>query len=72
MHDDFNSFKQNPTQKFCKNLINFEKPQIVSKKSQKLGQNNEMHDKMREMRLYQMNKTWFGQKIGWGMWRGWV
>ena len=32
MHDDLNSFKQNPSQKFHKYFINFEKPQ-------KLGQN---------------------------------
>ena len=31
MHDDLNSFKQNPSQKFCKNLINFEKPQKLFK-----------------------------------------
>ena len=31
MHDDLNSFKQNPNQKFCKNLINFEKSQNLSK-----------------------------------------
>ena len=27
MHNDLKSFKQNPSHKFCKNLINFEKPQ---------------------------------------------
>ena len=27
MHEQTWSFKQNPTQKFCKNLINFQKPQ---------------------------------------------
>ena len=31
MHDDLKSFKQNPSQKFCKNLKNFEKSQKVSK-----------------------------------------
>ena len=31
MHEHIGSFKQNPTQKFCKNLINFEKPQRFSK-----------------------------------------
>ena len=39
----WNSFKQNPTQKFCKNLINFEKHQKIykkkKKKTQNLGQN---------------------------------
>ena len=43
MHDDLKSFKQNPTKKFCKNLINFEKSQNLSK-AQKLGQKDEMHD----------------------------
>ena len=36
MHEHLRLFKENPTQKFCKNLINFEKPQIFQK-SQKLG-----------------------------------
>ena len=63
MHDDFNSFKQNQTQKFCKNLINFEKPQIFSKKSQKLGQKDEMHDKMSEMRSYQRKRRSLGWKV---------
>ena len=31
MHELFRSFEQNPTQKFCKNLINFEKSQNLSK-----------------------------------------
>ena len=44
MHDDLKSFKQNPTKKFCKNLINFEKSKNLSK-TQNLGKkNNEMHD----------------------------
>ena len=28
MHDDLESFSQNPSQKICKNLFDFEKPQI--------------------------------------------
>ena len=31
MHDDLNSFKQNLSQKFHKNFINFEKPKKFSK-----------------------------------------
>ena len=31
MHEVLNSFKQHPSQKFHKNFINFEKPQIFSK-----------------------------------------
>ena len=37
MHEQLGSFKQNPSQKFCKNLINFEKSQKFSK-TPKLGQ----------------------------------
>ena len=43
MHELLRSFEQNPSQKFCKNLINFEKSQNLSK-AQKLGQKDEMHD----------------------------
>ena len=42
MHEHLGSFKQNPSQKFCKNLFIFEKPQKFSnkkkKKTLKLGQ----------------------------------
>ena len=38
MHDDLNSFKQNPSQKFHKYFINFENPKNFQK-PQKLGQN---------------------------------
>ena len=31
MHELLRSFEQNPFQKFCKNLINFEKSQHLSK-----------------------------------------
>ena len=31
MHDVLNSFKQNPSHKYCKNLINFEKSQKLFK-----------------------------------------
>ena len=31
MHEHIRSFKQNLTQKFCKNLINFENPKIFQK-----------------------------------------
>ena len=36
MHNDLKSFKKNPTKIFCKNLINFEKSQNLSK-TQNLG-----------------------------------
>ena len=34
MHEHIGSFKQNPNQKFCKNLINFEELQKFSKKKE--------------------------------------
>ena len=38
MHEQFGSFKKNPSQKFCKNLNNFEKNSKDFQKPQKLGQ----------------------------------
>ena len=43
MHEHLRSFKQNPTQKICKNLINFKNPKIYQN-PQKLGQKYEMDD----------------------------
>ena len=37
MNDHLKSFKQNPSQKFCKNLNNFEKNPKDFQKPQKLG-----------------------------------
>ena len=38
MHEHLRSIKQNPTQKFCKNLINFEKKKTQNlKKPKNLG-----------------------------------
>ena len=44
MHDDFKTFSQKPTQKFCEKLNNFEKTQIFNKKPKKLGKKRVMHD----------------------------
>ena len=45
MYDDLKSFKQNPTRKFCKNLINFEKKNPKSFKIPKsLVKRDEMQD----------------------------
>ena len=44
MHDVLRSFKPNPTQKFCKNFINFEKPQKLFQKPKTLVKKNKMHD----------------------------
>ena len=35
MHEHLGSFKQSPSQKFCKNFFIFEKPQKVSQKNKK-------------------------------------
>ena len=47
---------QNPSQKFCKNLFDFEKPQIFQK-SQKLKLKSM---KMRDSNIYQDKKTLLG------------
>ena len=44
MHENLGSFTQNPSQKFCKNLINFEKPQKLFKNLKLKVKMNEMHD----------------------------
>ena len=43
MHEHIGLFKHNPTQKFHKNLINFEKPQKIFKNPKK-GLMREMHE----------------------------
>ena len=43
MHEQIGSFKHNPTQKFYKNLNNFEKPQKLSKTPKTSVRKNEMH-----------------------------
>ena len=63
MHDD--SFKQKPTQKFCEKLINFEKPQKFLKGSKVRSEKYDMHDRMIEMRSYQMKKMIFRLKSYW-------
>ena len=47
MHDDLKSFKQNQPKNFVKNSSILKNSKFF-KKSQKLGQKNEMHDKMSE------------------------
>ena len=72
MHDDLNLFKQNPSQKFCKNLTNFEKPQKFSRKPKYLGLMHEMHEEWRIKDPYQRRKAWSRPKSKWGRWRGWL
>ena len=48
MHEHLRSLKQHPTQKFCKNLIHFEKPQNLLKTSKVGSKRDEMHDKCKE------------------------
>ena len=47
---------QNPSQKFCKNLFDFEKPQNFQK-SQKLRLKNVNCMKMRDLDTYQVKKN---------------
>ena len=55
MHEHIGSFKQNPSQKFHKNFINFEKPQKKFQKLKTYVKMNEMHDK-REKRDHTRGK----------------
>ena len=45
MHEHLGSFKQNPSKKFCKNLINFEKPKKNFKDLKTYIYMNKMHEK---------------------------
>ena len=56
MHDVLKSFKQKPVPKISQKLQNFWKTPKFIKKSQKLGQKHEMHEKMKERRSYQKKK----------------
>ena len=65
MHEHLGSFKQNPSQKFCKNLINFEK----SKKKIQRPINLDLYEwnawKKRKTRSYQWRKNQSRLKITW-------
>ena len=53
MHDILKSFKQKPVKKISQKLQNFWKtPKFIKKKSKKLGQRHEMHEKVKERRSY--------------------
>ena len=65
MHEHLGSFTQNPSQKFHKNFINFEKPQNLSLM-------REMHEEWRIKDPYQRRKAWSRLKSKWGRWRVWV
>ena len=62
MHDDLNSFKQKPTQKFCEKLINFEKPQIFQKNPKSYVKKMKCMISWVKMRSYQRNKKIFRPK----------
>ena len=64
MHDDLNSFKQKSTQKFCNNLINFEKPQ-------KLGHKICNAWLMSEKESYQRNEVILRPKREWEKYLEW-
>ena len=59
---------QNPSQKFHKNLFDFEKPQILQK-SLKLRLQSMKCMKMRDLKLTKWRKTWISLKNPWG--KGW-
>ena len=52
MHDVLKSFKQKPVPKISQKLQNFWKTPKFIKKSQKLGQKHEMHEKVKERRSH--------------------
>ena len=56
---------QNPSQNFCKNLFDFEKPQNFQK-SQKLRLKIMKCMNMRDLDTYQVKKTWLRSKNPWG------
>ena len=70
MHDDLKSFRQKPVPKIAQKLQNFEKPQILSKKSQKLGQKtwntwqNERKRIIPEEEINLETKDWVGKWFG--------
>ena len=66
MHDDLEPFSQSPSQKFCKNLFDFEKPQNFSTNPKNWVRMHEMYDKRLEKRSYLWNmnektKEWVGK-----------
>ena len=65
MYDVLYSFKQKPVPKISQKLQNFWKTPKFIKKSQKLGQNHEMHEKVKERRSYQKKKDQSRPKISW-------
>ena len=58
MHEHLGSFTQNPSQKFQKNFINFEKPQNLSLM-------HEMHEEWRIKDPYQKGRTRSKPKKTW-------
>ena len=80
MHEIFKIKSSNPSQKFCKNLFDFENPKNFQK-SQKLRLKSMKCMKMRDLDTYQVKETWLGLKNslrnrfkvrerGFGRWKG--
>ena len=63
MHDDLEPFSQSPSQKFCKNLFDFEKPQNFSTNPKNWVRMHEMYDKRLEKRSYLWNMQWKDQRM---------
>ena len=55
MHDHLGSIIQNPSQKFSKNFIDFEKPQKFPKSPKVRSEMHEMYDKMMTRESYMWN-----------------
>ena len=68
MHEHLTSFWQNPSQKFRKNFIDFEKPQQFPKPPKVRSEMHEMYDKMKKRGSYlwkmqDQNQRRSGEKI---------
>ena len=70
MHNDVKPFKQNPSHKFCKNLINFENPKKIQK-PQKLGKKCMKCMINRWKKDHTCENTRKRPKKEWGRWRSW-
>ena len=65
MHEQIGSFKHNPTQKFYKNLNNFEKPQKLSKTPKHKSERMKcMVNERKRIALEEENKIWAKDQEG--------
>ena len=81
MHDVLKTNKQNPSQKFCKSLFNFEKPQIFQQtpkvRSQKMKYMKKwMRKSLTREKKWSWDRRTLGEKVWsdleeFGRWKGW-